>query len=147
MKNPSPAFCSSRQLTRCLFIPLQQKNKRRSVNRRDGSKVIVCQTDKHHFFGSVPCTTLQSVCVRVDCEHRHNIADAGLIYSCVNVVHKYLSIFIDVCSYEFQSCPCIIFFTRQMIIKGNPCLDPLTSCSAWLFVFELLKNSMHLILH
>lgn len=48
--------------------------------------------------------------------------------SCVTAVwawptRSYVSIFIDVRSYEFQSCHCIIFFTRQMIIKGNPRLD------------------------
>lgn len=44
---------------------------------------------------------------------------------CVSVVRKCLSIFIDVCSDVFQSCHCcVLFFLRQMIIKGNPCLDP-----------------------
>lgn len=44
---------------------------------------------------------------------------------CVSMVRKCLSIFIDVCSDVFQSCHCcVLFFLRQMIIKGNPCLDP-----------------------
>lgn len=65
------------------------------------------------------------LCVHVKCEHRHNITATEP--GCLNVVHKYLSIFIDVCSYEFQSCHCIIFFTRHVIIKEIPCLDPFLS--------------------
>lgn len=43
---------------------------------------------------------------------------------CVSKVRKCLSIFIDVCSDVFQSCHCcVLFCLRQMIIKGNPCLD------------------------
>ena len=56
------------------------------------------------------------------------------------------SIFIDVCSYEFQSCHCIIFFTRQAIIKGTSCLDLLSGSIVFICMVYLKPRYMYVCL-
>lgn len=122
-RSKKPSLCFSLSRTSCCFKLLQKKQRcscQHVLCRRARSDIyMTCVALFHaqHKFAAT-CSCLKWTQAQDNCNWAHlQLCEHG---SCV-FIHIYWCMFLWI-----QSCHCIIFFTRQMIIKGNPCLGPLS---------------------